>query len=493
MIFLRIHHSLLKSLRYTWARQVFALSDVLKGLSKPLCGESMGTIKRGIFNVLRNPIRMVIVVLLMGLCLMFVATMVAMNASVQDRLDQLRGQVGTDITISPSGSFGPFGGGGSNGTTSTLTDDQVTQIKNTSGVVKVEASVTQFYTGSDIKSVTTTTQDAGGSGGFSGGGNGGGFRQSGPLVYGSSDGLSGVSLFGGSGSAPTLASGRDLTTSDDNANVALMSQAIADANSLNVGETFTLQGTTLTLVGLFTTDTRFADNSILLPLKTAERLFSLSGVTSVTAYANTVDDVDTVASKLRSELGSDISVVTQKDLIENTSSALNGTENSIKSTLIASVVVAALVIIFAVFLIVRERNQEIGILKALGASNFRVVSQFAAEILTFSVVAAVVAAVLLLVLGEPLSSLFSIVSSGGGGGTGGGRFGAGAGGGGFVRFGGGGAGGGRFGNPLSSPLTPESLLILLVLGVALAVLASVIPAWYVARLKPARVLRQAAA
>ncbi len=104
-------------------------------------------------------------------------------------------------------------------------------------------------------------------------------------------------------------------------------------------------------------------------------------------------------------------------------------------------------------------------------------------------IAAAVAALLLVAFGQPLASIFSIVSAGGGrGGFGGGRGGFG---GGF--FGGGGfAGGGRFTNPLSSPLTPESLLILLGLGIVLAVLASVVPAWYVARLKPARVLRQAA-
>ena len=270
-----------------------------------------------------------------------------------------------------------------------------------------------------------------------------------------------------------------------------MSQAIAQANNLSVGETFTLQSTQLTLVGLFKTDTNFSDNSILLPLQTTERLFSLTGVTSITAYASSVSSVDSVASKLRSELGSGVSVVTQQDIINNTASALDGTENSIKGTLIASIVVAALVIVFAVFLIVRERNQEIGILKALGASNWRVMSQFAIEILTFSVIASAVAAVLLLVLGQPLASLFSIVSSGGGGGGRGGF--GGGGGGGFVRFGGGfGGGAGRFGNPLNTPLTPESLLILFVLGIVLAVLASIIPAWYVARLKPARVLRQAA-
>lgn len=436
----------------------------------------MGTVKRGVLNVLRNPIRMVIVVLLLGLCLMFVAAMVAMNASVQNRLTQLRGQVGTNITISPAGSFGPFSS--ASGTTSTLTDAQVTQVENTSGVVKTEPGITQFYTGSEVKSASTPTASDGDNGGFPGRG-GGGFR-SGPIVYGSSDGLNGVSFFGG-GSNATLASGRDLRAVDENANVALMSQAMAQANNVSVGGTFTLQGTTLKLIGLYTTDSNFADNSILLPLKTAERLFSLSGVTSITAYADSLNDVDSVASKLRSELGSSVSVVTQEDIINNTTSALDGTQNSIRGTLIASVVVAALVIIFAVFLIVRERNQEIGILKAIGASNWHVMSQFAVEILTFSVIAAAVAAVLLLILGQPLASLFSIVSSGGGrGGLGGG--------GGFVRFG----GGGRFSNPLNSPLTPESLLILLGLGVVLAVLASIVPAWYVARLKPARVLRQAA-
>ncbi len=450
----------------------------------------MGTVKRGVLNVFRNPIRMVIVVLLLGLCLMFVAAMVAMNASVQDRLTQIQGQVGTNITISPSGSFGPFGGG--SGTTSTLTDAQVTQIQNTPGIVKTEPSVTQFYTGSEVKSATTPTAQGGGGagGGFPGrGGGGGGFR-SGPIIYGTADGLSDISFFGGS--TASIASGRDLAASDNNANVALMSQAMAQANSLSVGQTFTLQGTTLTLVGLYKTDTNFSDNSILLPVKTAERLFSLTGVTSVTAYANTVSAVDGVATKLRSELGSGVSVVTQEDIINNTTSALDGTENSIRGTLIASVVVAALVIIFAVFLIVRERSQEIGILKAIGASNFRVMGQFAAEILTFSVIAAVVAAVLLVVLGQPLSSLFSIVSTGGGRGRGG-FGGGGGGGGGFVGFAGGFGGGGRFGNPLNSPLTPESLLILLGLGIVLAVLASIVPAWYVARLKPARVLRQAAA
>src|SRR5215469_15687705 len=125
----------------------------------------MGTVKRGAFNVLRNPIRLVIVVLLLGVCLMFVAVMVALNASVQNNLAQISGQVGTGITIRPAGSFGPFGN------TGTLTDAQVTQVENTPGITNVNSSVSQSYTGTEVKSAITQPAQGGG---FGGGDNGNG-------------------------------------------------------------------------------------------------------------------------------------------------------------------------------------------------------------------------------------------------------------------------------------------------------------------------------
>jgi ABC-type antimicrobial peptide transport system permease subunit len=43
--------------------------------------------------------------------------------------------------------------------------------------------------------------------------------------------------------------------------------------------------------------------------------------------------------------------------------------------LIAALITGALIIVFAVFLIERECTREIGVLKALGASSWRVIGQ----------------------------------------------------------------------------------------------------------------------
>ncbi len=48
---------------------------------------------------------------------------------------------------------------------------------------------------------------------------------------------------------------------------------------------------------------------------------------------------------------------------------------------IAALITEALVIVFAVFLIVRERTREIGALKALGVSRWHVIGQFWVEVL----------------------------------------------------------------------------------------------------------------
>ena len=445
----------------------------------------MDTIMRGMRNVLRNPTRLLLVVLLLGASLMLVAAMVSLNSSAQQQLANVHKEVGTAITINYATNESQNGGqdaGGPRGggffgqqTTTPIPNTAVTSISNVPNVVSVETSLRRTDTNSALKTSTIQTPD-------------GRSISIPPTVNGISTGATHFTLAGGS--TPTLTSGRTFQASDANANVAIMSQTLATANSLQVGSTFPLKGKTFTLIGLYTTDQTFANNSLVVPMATMQNIFSVPGVDSITVYAQSYEQVDAVAAKLRTTLGKAYDVVTEASNYTSTIDALNAAQNSIKLALIVSIITSILVIIFAVFITVRERTAEIGTLKAIGASHWQVIRQFWGEVLALSTIAAILAILLLATLGPVISQAFNISTPTTATTTTPGRF-------------GGGFGQGRslFASQAatklsnvhlsSATLNVQSLLIIVGLGMGLAVLTSIIPSWYVARIRPAEVLRRA--
>ena len=115
-----------------------------------------------------------------------------------------------------------------------------------------------------------------------------------------------------------------------------------------------------------------------------------------------------MAAKLRTTLGKAYDVVTEASNYTSTIDALNAAQNSIKLALIVSIITSILVIIFAVFITVRERTAEIGTLKAIGASHWQVIRQFWGEVLALSAIAAILAILLLATLGPLISQAFNI-------------------------------------------------------------------------------------
>jgi putative ABC transport system permease protein len=460
----------------------------------------MGIIIRGMGNVLRNPVRLILVVVLLGASLMFVASMISLNQSAQQQLENVHKEVGTAITINyasndarqfggdssntnngttgnpgapapgRAGGTGPTGNGGGFGQVAAtpIPDSVVKQVASISGVVSTEETVRQSDTDGKLTTSAINTPN-------------GQTITIPPTVYGISNGATHFTL--GRGSVPTMVAGHGFQDSDVNAHVAMMNQTLATTNKLNVGSTFTLKGTTITLVGLYTTTDQFSSNTIVLPLKTAQSIYSVAGVDSITAYAASYEQVGPVATKLKSVLGTKYDVVTQDTLYANTFSSLNVAQSSISLALIVSIAVAVIVIVFTVLIIVRERTTEIGTLKALGASHWQVISQFWGEILAMSGLGAILAIVLIAAIGPVISRGFDLsTATSAFGRTGGpGRFGGGR---------------GLFAQSVqnvhltAATLNIQTLLIIVGLGMGLAILTSMIPAWYVARIKPAVVLRK---
>jgi len=145
--------------------------------------------------------------------------------------------------------------------------------------------------------------------------------------------------------------------------------------------------------------------------------------------------------------------------------------------MVAAFIVAAVVILFSVTLMVRQRVKDIGILKAIGASNWHIGLTFSIETLAMSLVAAVIGALITFPLAQSVADMLVTDSSAvsGGGTFSGAR--------------------GMFGGGVTSvagldvAVSPEVFLYALAIAVVLAIAASVIPSWYIARVKPAEVLR----
>ncbi len=309
-----------------------------------------------------------------------------------------------------------------------------------------------------------------------------------------------------------VADGRTLEAGDQN--VAVLDATYAEQQELAVGDTITVGGEDLEVVGTVTSSTGdgvATASDAYLPLATAQTLADLADqVTDVYVQVDSAENVDAVAAAIESELP-DASVSTQSDLAEGVTGSLS-TASSLIGTLgtwLSVIVLAAafgLAILFTVSG-VNRRTRELGTLKAIGWSRNRVVGQVAGESVVQGLIGGVAGLALgaLAVLAVNLAGITLSGASGGGSFTMGGPAGqapAGAVRGGEAPTGGGGGGGfgdraeAMAGNAVDIVLqAPVSLWIVLA-AVGLAVLggllAGVVGGQRAAKLRPAEALRSLA-
>ncbi len=163
----------------------------------------------------------------------------------------------------------------------------------------------------------------------------------------------------------------------------------------------------------------------------------------VTVRADSVENVEQVSNDVRSVLGEDkADVTTAQTLFAAISAPLSDAKNSSAIGMYAALIASAVIILFSIGLVARQRIREIGILKAIGASSWNVVSQFSFETVALAVVAALLGALATFPLAQTVANnLVSDSGTGGptlvgpGGGDGPGNF-AGGGGGAFFNAGG---------------------------------------------------------
>ena len=359
----------------------------------------MNIISRGIRNAFRNTVRSGSIIIILALSIGLVIAMLAARQAVQDKIASVKANTGNTVTVSPAGVRG-FDGGGN-----PLTSDQLAKVAKISHVRKVVETLNDRLTSSNTS--LKSGIDPGSLGNRNANNSGVG---AGPtMVFHSADedstsggtttftmpvtitGTNDESAIKTEGSTSlTWKSGKMFDTSKE-ANVAVVGTQIADKNSLSVGSTFTAYSTTFTVVGIYDAGNTFNNDGVYIPLSTLQKLSSQSGdITSATVTVDSSDNLTSVTNTIKSQLGSAADVTNSADIATATTKPLESVASIALFSLIGAVIAGAIIILLTMIMVVRERRREIGVMKAIGASNIVIMWQFVVEAITLTAIALVV-------------------------------------------------------------------------------------------------------
>jgi putative ABC transport system permease protein len=462
----------------------------------------MNVLTRGVRNAFRNHIRTFSLVLIIGLSIGLSLSMLVARQAVTAKIASVKASVGTSITVSPAGVRGFEGGG------NPLTTSQVSKVASLPNVTNVTESLEDRLTTSDTNLVSSVSagslgqrfaQSSGGGGGGFGGFSGDSTTSTTftpPISVLSSTDPTDVASTEGGGTLK-LTSGQ-LFSSTSSANVAVVGTSLASKNNLKTGSTFTAYSTPITVVGIFDAGNTFTNSELLMPLTTLQTLSSQVGdVTSATVTANSLDNVASVTSAISKQLGSAADVTNDVQTADSTVAPLENIRTITLYSLIGAIIAGSVIILLTMIMIVRERRREIGVLKAIGASNLKVMGQFMTEAITLTVLGAIVGIVFGVVAANPITKLLvtnstnsSTTTTVAGIGGGGGFRGGGAGGDVRIRTGGTGFRGLRNGVSNIHAIVGYSIIVDgLVAAVVIALLGSAAASFFISKVRPAEVMR----
>ena len=374
------------------------------------------------------------VVVILAVCLGLGLSMFAANHSAASQLGAVSGKIGTGIIVTPAGYEGLPSGD------VILPQAAIAKLNELAHVISVQPSLFVRYAGSALLKAASPVHNLNGPA-----------EKATPVqdiaVTGLDPSIANPLLMGPNGYMKiTLVGGTYFSADDTNSDVMVVGQALAEANHLEVGSTIDFHGVPVKVIGIY--NTGVIDNRIIMPIATVQRLYGLSGANKVILVADNVNNVDTVVQEIRTVFDTNTAdVLTATSEYYNIHSDLVNAIKASQVGMLASFIAAAAVILFAMFLVMRQRVREIGILKAIGASNRRIGSGFGIETLLMCLISAVP--------GTGVAAIFvNKVLPG-----------------------------------VDASISPDIFLIAIGVMTALALFSSIVPIWYIARVSPAEVLR----
>ncbi len=200
--------------------------------------------------------------------------------------------------------------------------------------------------------------------------------------------------------------GRTLVEGDSG--IVLLSVNNTEYFGAGVNDQVNILGSDFTVVGVYTTTTTHEMNHLYMSLSEAQAITEIEGeISRIDVYAENEDAVDSVYADITA-MYAEFYVNTAEarleritDMAERQVSLLEDAETDLVETQAVAymeigiaVVATTLIVLFTMLYTVRERTQEIGVLKAIGFSNGNIMSQFMLEGMFLSIIAGLLGVVI---------------------------------------------------------------------------------------------------
>lgn len=218
---------------------------------------------------------------------------------------------------------------------------------------------------------------------------------------------------------PRIVAGRDFTAEDAGQDVAIIGQGYAAWAGIKPEDMGTAKLTVdttrthpvifamdrpkrdLRIIGMYASGYVFGDLQLFMPINTFRSIYGADrGISWIFVRVDSVENVAAVAERLREAVGEVADILVPRSAAVFTATTSRTVLQVTRVGGLLSVILIAVVVFFVLLMQVRERAREIGTLKAIGAGNGRIATQFLAEAVSLSLLGGVAGLAVFLVAGD---------------------------------------------------------------------------------------------